>query len=107
MSEDRMGEARKGEPHRGEIEIIPPGAERESGFATSSIWVSSGSGEVKFVRLGPFQTILLGLGLMTFVGLGLFFLSGLFLILVPAVALLGAGAWVANRLGFGPFRRLR
>jgi hypothetical protein len=96
MSEDR----------KGEIEIIPPGEEPEH-FPTSRIWVSSGSGEVKMVRLGPFQSMLLGLGLMTIVGLGLFFLSGLFLILVPAVALLGAGAWVANRLGFGPFRRLR
>lgn len=96
MSEDR----------KGEIEIIPPGEEPEH-FSTSRIWVSSGSGEVKMVRLGPFQSMLLGLGLMTIVGLGLFFLSGLFLILVPAVALIGAGAWVANRLGFGPFRRLR
>jgi hypothetical protein len=92
---------------KGEIEIIPPGKARDEDMATSRIWVSSGSGEVRMVRLGPFQTMLLGLGLMTIVGLGLFFLSGLFLILVPAVALLGAGAWVANRLGFGPFRRLR
>jgi hypothetical protein len=94
------------EEPRGEIEIIPPGEKRGEDFASSRIWISSGSGEVKFVKLGPFQSMLLGLGLMAVVGLGLFFLSGLFLILVPAVALLGAGAWVANRLGFGPFRRL-
>ncbi|MGJ0508059.1 MAG: hypothetical protein ACR652_13235 [Methylocystis sp.] len=95
------------EERRGDIEIIPPGKEREDDFAASRIWVSSGSGEVRLIRLGPFQSMLLGLGLMTLVGLGLFFLSGLFLILVPAAALLGAGAWVANRLGLGPFRRLR
>ncbi len=95
------------EEPRGEIEIIPPGERRrDEDFASSNIWISSGSGEVKFIKLGPFQSMLLGLGLMALVGLGLFFLSGLFLILVSAIALLGAGAWVANRLGFGPFRRL-
>lgn len=96
---------------KGEIEIIPPGEssrkEREDGYASSRIWIGSGSGEVKMVRLGPFQTLLVGAGLLAFLGLGLFFLSGLFLILVPAVVLLGAGAWVANALGLGPFRRLR
>lgn len=96
---------------RGEIEIIPPGEDprRRDGdaFATSRIWISSGGGDVKFVKLGPLQSLALGAGLLLFIGLCLFFLSGLLLILVPAVALLGAGAWVANALGFGPFRRLR
>ena len=45
---------------RGEIEIIPPGKKPEDDFATSRIWISSGSGEVKFVKLGPFQSLLLG-----------------------------------------------
>lgn len=90
-----------------DIEIIPPGEEPERDFASSRIWISSGSGEIKFVKLGPFQSLMLGLGLLAFLAIGLFFLSGLFLILVPAIALLGAGAWVANKLGFGPFRRLR
>jgi hypothetical protein len=89
-----------------EIEIIPPGEEPED-VATSRIWISSGGGEVKFVRLGPFGSLMLGLGVLSLLGLGLFFLSGLFLLLVPVVALLGAGAWVANRLGIGPFKRLR
>ncbi len=95
------------EEPKGEIEIIPPGKEPRDDFATSRIWISSGSGQVKLVRLGPFQSLMLGFGLLVFIGLGLFFLSGLFLILAPAVALLGAGAWVAHRLGLGPFRRLR
>ena len=90
----------------GEIEIIPPGEGREDDFAQSRIWVSSGGGEIKFVKLGPFQSLLLGLALMLFLSLGFFFLSGLFLILAPAVAVIGAGAWVANKLGIGPFRRL-
>lgn len=92
-------------------EIIPPGessrAERDDDFSTSGVWISSGSGGMKMVRLGPFQTLLVGAGLLGLVGLVFFFLSGLFLILVPAVVLLGAGAWVANALGIGPFRRLR
>lgn len=100
MSDDR----------KGEIEIIPPGESprRESmdDFETSGVWISSGSGGMKMVRLGPFQTLLVGAGLLAFLGLAFFFLSGLLLILVPAVVLLGAGAWVANALGFGPFRRL-
>lgn len=100
------------EDDKREIEIIPPGEEprgqgRADDFATSRIWISSGRGEVKLVKLGPFQSLLLGLGLLAIVALGLFFLSGLFLILVPAILLLGAGAWVANLLGVGPFRRLR
>ncbi|MGJ0392890.1 MAG: hypothetical protein ACR650_09055 [Methylocystis sp.] len=96
---------------RGHMEIIPPSqssrAEAEEGFATSRIWISSGGEQIKFVKLGPVQSMLVGLCLMLCVGLGLFFLSGLFLLLVPAVAVLGAGAWVANKLGVGPFRRLR
>ncbi len=94
------------EEPKGKIEIIPPGEEPEGDFAASNIWISSGSGEVKFVRLGPFQSVLLGVGLLLFIGLALFFLSGLLLILAPAALLLGAGAWVAHRLGVGPFRRL-
>ncbi len=91
-----------------EIEIIPPDVEDDPfARASSRIWVSRGSGEVKFIKLGPFQSLLLGLGLLIFVALGLFFLSGFFLILAPIIALLGVGAWVANKLGVGPFKRLR
>ena len=57
MSDDR----------KGEIEIIPPGEssrqEREDDFATSGVWISSGSGGMKMVRLGPFQSLLVGAGL--------------------------------------------
>lgn len=91
-----------------EIEIIPPEVEDDPfSSASSRIWVGSGSGHVKFVKLGPFQSLLLGLGMLAFIGVLLFFLSGFFLILAPIVAIAGAGAWIANKLGFGPFKRLR
>jgi hypothetical protein len=89
-----------------DIEIIPPGDEPRGDFVSSRIWISSGQGDVKFVRLGPFQSLLVGLGLLLLIGLGLFFLSGLFLFFIPVAALLGVGAWVANKLGVGPFKRI-
>lgn len=88
-----------------EIEIIPPGEEfREE--TVSRIWISSGGGEVKFVKLGPFGSVMLGLGLLLALGVGLFFLSGLFLILVPVAAVLGLGAYFSGLLG-GAFKRLK
>lgn len=91
-----------------EIEIIPPGIEDEPfSSASSRIWVGSGSGHVKFIKLGPFQSLFLGLGLIVFFALTLFFLSGIFLFAAPLIALAGAGAWVANKLGVGPFKKLR
>lgn len=100
MSDDRDDER--------QIEIIPPGVEDEPfSSASSRIWVGSGSGHVKFIKLGPFQTVLLALGMLVFIALVLFFLSGFFLVAAPLIALAGAGAWVANKLGVGPFKKLR
>lgn len=93
-----------------EIEIIPPGQEaprRDPFSGQSRIWIGNGAGEVKFIKLGPFQSLLLGVGLLAILGLGLFFLSGLFLILAPVVALLGVGAWLSGLIGGGSNRRLR
>jgi len=95
MSEDR----------KGEIEIIPPG--EESAETRSRIWISTGGGEVKVVRLGPFGAFVVGLGVLLMLALGFFFLSGLFLILVPVAAVLGLGAWFSGLIGGGPNRRLR
>ncbi len=93
---------------KGEIEIIPPGEDAShSGSSPSRIWVSTGRGEVKFIKLGPFGSLMLGLGLLVLLGLGFFLLSGLFLILVPIAALLGVGAWLSGLLGVGSARRLR
>lgn len=95
-----------------EIEIIPPGEDdaerRDEPFAQSGarIWVSNG-GEARFVRLGPIQGLILGIGLVLFVGLCLFFLSGVLLVMAPVMALIGVGAWVANKLGVGPFKSQR
>jgi hypothetical protein len=93
---------------RREIEIIPPGQEPRDDYAASGrIWISTGGGEVKFVKLGPFGALMLGLGMLAVIGLGFFFLTSLFLILVPVMAALGVGAYLAGLVGAGPFRRLR
>jgi len=93
---------------RGDIEIIPPGEDPRDDYAASGrIWISTGGGEVKFVKLGPFGALMLGLGMLALMGLGFFFLTSLFLILVPVMAVLGVGAYFAGLVGAGPFRRLR
>ena len=93
---------------RHDIEIIPPGENPRDDYATSgSIWISSGGGEVKFVKLGPFGAMMVGLGVLCLLGLGFFFLTSLFLILVTVAAVLGVGAYLAGLVGAGPFRRLR
>ena len=91
-----------------EIEIIPPGQEADSSSSASSrIWISTGGGQVKFVKLGPFGTLVLGLATLALLGLGFFLLSGLFLILLPIAALLGVGAWLSGLIGAGGAKRLR
>ena len=93
---------------RGDIEIIPPGEDpRDDDAASGRIWISTGGGEVKFVKLSPFGALMLGLGMLFLIGLGFFFLTSLFLVLVPVVAVLGVGAYLAGLVGAGPFRRLR
>lgn len=93
---------------KGEIEIIPPGENADySASSSSRIWVSTGRGEVKFVKLGPFGTLVAGLATLALLGLGFFLLSGLFLILLPIAAVLGVGAWLAGLIGAGSTRRLR
>ncbi len=90
-----------------EIEIIPSGeGSRDEPFSQSGsrIWVSTGSGQVKFVKLGPFGSLMAGLGLLALLGVGLFFLSGLFLILIPVAAVLGVGAWLGGLIGRGTNR---
>ena len=85
---------------RHDIEIIPPGENPRDDYATSgSIWISSGGGEVKFVKLGPFGAMMVGLGVLCLLGLGFFFLTSLFLILVPVAAVLGVGAYLAGLVG--------
>lgn len=90
-----------------EIEIIPPGEDDHySSSSSSRIWISRG-GEVKFIKLGPFGTLVAGLATLALLGVGFFFLSGLFLLLLPIAALLGVGAWLSGLIGGGATRRLR
>lgn len=90
-----------------EIEIIPPDEVEDVSSSSSRIWISTGGGEVKFVKLGPFGTLVAGLATLALLGLGFFFLSGLFLILLPVAAVLGAGAWLSGLIGGGSDKRLR
>lgn len=93
---------------RHDIEIIPPGVDSRDDYdASGRIWISTGGGEVKFVKLGPFGALMLGLGMLCFLGLGFFFLTSLFFILAPVMAVLGVGAYLAGLVGAGPFKRLR
>ncbi|MEF3366873.1 hypothetical protein V3H18_10050 [Methylocystis sp. 9N] len=91
-----------------EIEIIPPGEDDHySSSSSSRIWISRGGGEVKFIKLGPFGTLVAGLAALALLGLGFFLLSGLFLILLPIAALLGVGAWLSGLIGGGSTKRLK
>jgi hypothetical protein len=90
-----------------EIEIIPPDEEDNFSASSSRIWISTGGGEVRFVKLGPFGTMVAGLATLALLGLGFFFLSGLILLLIPVAAVLGLGAWFSGLIGGGAPRRLR
>lgn len=88
---------------KGEIEIIPPG---EDDGATSRIWIATGEGNVKVIKLGPFGALALGLAVLLLLALGFFFLSGLFLVLVPVALLLVGGAYLSGLVG-AAFKRLK
>jgi VIT1/CCC1 family predicted Fe2+/Mn2+ transporter len=92
------------EEPRGEVEIIPPGVETRE-RSRSRIWISTGSQRVKVVKLGPFGSLVLALALALMLALGFIFLTGVFLVLVPIVAIMGAIAYLTGASG-NPFRRL-
>lgn len=87
---------------KGPVEIIPPGVETN---ASSRIFISMGSQRVKVVKLGPIGSLLLGLACALGLALGFIFLTGVFLVLVPVVLVLGAIAYLTGASG-NPFRRL-
>lgn len=99
-----MSESQSPQPEKpsGEVEIIPPHVETQ---ASSRIWISTGSHRVKVVKLGPIGSALLALGLAIALALGFIFLTGVFLVLVPVVLVLGAIAYLTGASG-NPFRRL-
>lgn len=99
MSQNTQPEA---EEPRGQVEIIPPGPEARG---SSRIWISTGSHRVKVVKLGPIGSALLALALLVALAVGFIFLTGVFLVLVPIVVVLGAIAYLTGASG-NPFRRL-
>lgn len=96
-----MSENTPREP-KGPVEIIPPGVETN---ASSRIFISTGSQRIKVVKLGPIGSILLAAGMALALALGFIFLTGVFLVLVPVVVVLGAIAYLTGASG-NPFRRL-
>lgn len=89
------------ETPRGEVEIIPPGAD-ERAQGRREEWRADT--RVKVFRIGPVATVLLG-----FAGFGIFVLLLLFFASALAVALgvaavVGALAYVARKLGLASGR---
>jgi hypothetical protein len=88
----------------GEIEIIPPGVER--GRSGSRIWISTGTNRVKVIKLGPIGSFVAALAMLVALALGFIFLTGVFLVLVPIVTVLGAIFYLTGASS-DPFRRMR
>ncbi|MCI4680570.1 hypothetical protein K9U39_02355 [Rhodoblastus acidophilus] len=85
------------------IEILPP---ERGGRSDDRVYHSWERGTVKIIRLGPLGGMVMTLALGLMFAFGLVFLSGMLLILIAALVILGGGAYVANRLrGLGRLRR--
>jgi hypothetical protein len=85
------------------VEILPP---ERGDQPDGRVYDSWERGTVKIIRLGPLGGMVMMLALGVMFAFGLVFLSGMLLILVAAFVVLGAGAYVANRLrGLGRLRR--
>jgi len=79
----------------GRVEIIMPGEERSA----MRVWVATNSHEIKVVKLGPLQSLAIGIVILLILWLGFLFLSGVFLIVAPIALVAAAVAYVAGRLG--------
>ncbi|WP_292527899.1 hypothetical protein [Methylocystis sp.] len=83
------------EEPKGRVEIILPGEETDA----SRIWVATGAGRVKVVKLSPWQSLLVTAALLLFLFIGFTLLSGAFLVLL-VIAVVAAGfAYLAGLLG--------
>ncbi|MGA8171620.1 MAG: hypothetical protein WB816_12435 [Methylocystis sp.] len=100
MTEDNSNRV---ETPKGRVEILPP-EDQES--PPGRYDYSTSYGTIKIVKLGPFGSVLLALGLGLMLLCGFIFLSGALLFLLPLVGLLAAGAALSGFLS-NPFRRLR
>ncbi|MCQ4189026.1 MULTISPECIES: hypothetical protein [Methylocystis] len=83
------------EEPKGRVEIILPGEETDA----SRIWVATGAGRVRVVKLSPWQSLIVTAALLLLLFIGFTLLSGAFLVLlVIAVAAAGV-AYLAGLLG--------
>ncbi len=84
------------EAPKGRIEFVMPGDEHSA----IRVWMATNSRELRVVRLGPLQSFLVFVGLLTFLWLGVVFMSGVLLIFIPLVIAVVAGAYLVGLLGF-------
>jgi hypothetical protein len=83
------------EEPKGRVEIILPGEETEA----SRLWVATGAGRVKVVKLSPLQSLIVTAALLLFLFIGFTLLSGAFLILLLIAIVAGGFAYLAGLLG--------
>jgi hypothetical protein len=83
------------EEPKGRVEIILPGEETDA----SRIWVATGAGRVKVVKLSPWQSLIVTAALLLFLFLGFTLLSGAFLVLLVIAVVAGGFAYLAGLLG--------
>lgn len=83
------------EEPKGRVEIILPGEETEA----SRVWVSTGAGRVRVVKLSPWQGLIVTAALLLFLFIGFTLLSGAFLVLLLVAVVAGGIAYLAGLLG--------
>ncbi|MFO1126324.1 MAG: hypothetical protein U1E25_14335 [Methylocystis sp.] len=83
------------EEPKGRVEIILPGEETDA----SRIWVATGAGKVRVVRLSPFQSLIVTAALLLLLFIGFTLLSGAFLVLLLIAVVAGGFAYLAGLLG--------
>ncbi len=80
----------------GRIEFVMPGDEHSA----IRVWMATNSKGIRIIKLGPLQSFLVFVGLLTFLWLGVVFMSGLLLIFIPLVIAIVAGGYLIGLLGF-------
>ena len=83
------------EEPKGRVEIILPGEETDA----SRIWVATGAGRVKVVKLLPWQSLIVTAALLFLLFIGFTLLSGAFLVLLVIAVVAGGFAYLAGLLG--------
>jgi hypothetical protein len=83
------------EEPKGRVEIILPGEETEA----SRLWVATGAGRIRVVKLSPWQSLIVTAALLLFLFIGFTLLSGAFLVLLLIAVVVGGFAYLAGLLG--------